>query len=450
MDILISNADLLLTLSEHGVLRNASIVVEENEIIDFGKSYEIERKYGRNFDYVIDARGMIVVPGFIQTHVHLVQTIFRGLADDLSLLDWLGKRILPMEARISAEGVYYSSLLACIELLMSGTTTIVDFGSVRHQEKVFEAIRDSGIRAFSGKIIMDMGDSFVPEELIEDYREALSSSVNLLKRWNGFEGRIWYAFSPRFVLSCSEECLRETAYVAREHNALIQTHASENKDEVKLVREIIGINNVEYLHKVGLTGRDVILAHCIWIDDYEMEILYRTKTNVAHCPSANMKLGSGIARVPEMLERGINVTIGADGAPCNNNLDVFTEMRHASLIQKARLTDPEVLPADKVLRMATVNGAKALGISDIGSIRKGSKADLVLISLKDINVNPFTRLHDPYSVIVYSAKASNVRYTIVNGKIVVAGGRPKINLYNLIEKVCDVASKLAEEIFDEN
>jgi len=446
LDILISNADLLLTLSEHGILRNASIVVEENEIIDFGKNYEIERKYGRNFDYVIDAKGMIVVPGFIQTHVHLVQTIFRGLADDLSLLDWLGKRILPMEARISAEGVYYSSLLACIELLMSGTTTIVDFGSVRHQEKVFEAIRDSGIRAFSGKVIMDMGDSSVPKELIEDYREALSSSVNLLKRWNGFEERIWYAFSPRFALSCSEECLRETAYVAREHNALIQTHASENRDEVRLVRKITGMNNVEYLHKVGLTGRDVILAHCIWINDYEMEILHRTGTNVVHCPSANMKLGSGIARVPEMLEKGINVTIGADGAPCNNNLDVFVEMRHASLIQKARLTDPRVLPAREVIRMATVNGAKALGISDIGSIRRGSKADLVLISLRDINVTPFTSLHDPYSTIVYSAKASNVKYTIVDGRIAVAEGRPTIDLRDLVERVRDIAFKFAEKI----
>ena len=386
------------------------------------------------------------MPGFIQTHVHLVQTIFRGLADDLSLLDWLGKRILPMEARISAEGVYYSSLLACIELLMSGTTTIVDFGSVRHQEKVFEAIRDSGIRAFSGKVIMDMGDSSVPKELIEDYREALSSSVNLLKRWNGFEERIWYAFSPRFALSCSEECLRETAYVAREHNALIQTHASENRDEVRLVRKITGMNNVEYLHKVGLTGRDVILAHCIWINDYEMEILHRTGTNVVHCPSANMKLGSGIARVPEMLEKGINVTIGADGAPCNNNLDVFVEMRHASLIQKARLTDPRVLPAREIIRMATVNGAKALGISDIGSIRRGSKADLVLISLRDINVTPFTSLHDPYSTIVYSAKASNVKYTIVDGRIAVAEGRPTIDLRDLVEKVRDIAFKLAEKI----
>ncbi|RLG62549.1 N-ethylammeline chlorohydrolase, partial [archaeon] len=226
----------------------------------------------------------------------------------------------------------------------------------------------------------------------------------------------------------------------------IQTHASENKDEVKLVREIIGINNVEYLHKVGLTGRDVILAHCIWIDDYEMEILHRTGTNVAHCPSANMKLGSGIARVPEMLEKGINVTIGADGAPCNNNLDVFVEMRHASLIQKARLTDPRVLPAREVIRMATVNGAKALGISDIGSIRRGSKADLVLISLRDINVTPFTSLHDPYSTIVYSAKASNVKYTIVDGRIAVAEGRPTIDLRDLVEKVRDIAFKLAEKI----
>ena len=221
MDLLIENAYMILTMDNGKIIRNGAIMVDDNRIIDFGETSYIIRKYGRNFDEVIDVSKMFVSPGFIQTHVHLVQTLFRGLADDLSLLDWLFKKILPFEANIDRNGVYISSMLGCIELLKSGTTTIVDFGSARYENEVFKAIYDSGIRGFSEKILMNYNNGNIPKPLIQNCNEGLSESINLYKKWNNMDNRIKYIFTPRFVLSCTENCLREIAYRAREYNALI-------------------------------------------------------------------------------------------------------------------------------------------------------------------------------------------------------------------------------------
>jgi 5-methylthioadenosine/S-adenosylhomocysteine deaminase len=263
--------------------------------------------------------------------------------------------------------------------------------------------------------MMDRGDQ-VPEGLREQTEASVAESLDLLERWHGSaDGRIRYCFAPRFALSCSRELLKQVGQLAREHRVLIHTHASENKDEIEIVERETGRRNIEYLDEVGLAASQVVLAHCVHLNDDEMEILRRTGTHVAHCPSSNLKLGSGIARVAEMIERGISVSLGADGAACNNRLDMLTEMRTAALIQKA-LHGPEVLPALLVLRMATIDGARALGLEDeIGSIEVGKRADLTLFDLDDLRTTPRP---DPVSTIVYAAEASNVTTVFIDGRVV--------------------------------
>lgn len=405
---------------EGRIVRDGAIVIESDRIRAVGRDDEIVREWGKEFDEVIEARDKVALPGLIQSHVHLVQTAFRGLAEELELLDWLKERILPLEASLGPSETYYSSLLGCIELLKGGTTAVLDFGSVKHVDMVFKAMYDSGIRGITGKVLMDKGEG-VPEGLIEDCGEAIKEGLKLRDKWVG-RGRLGFAFSPRFALSCSERCLKEVAAVSREYGIRLHTHAAENVNEEREVERETGLTNIRYLAKVGVIGGDTVIAHCVWVDEEEVSLLAKTGTHVVHCPSTNLKLGSGVAKVPFMLNRGVNVAIGSDGAPCNNSLDVFWEMKLASLIHKGVNLNPKLMPAREVLKMATVNGAKALGLGDeIGSLEAGKKADLILVDLNKAHLSPFTEAQDPYSLI-YSLRASDVSYTIVNGRVVVREG----------------------------
>ena len=444
MEILIRNAKFIITMDAKGrVLKGGSIVIRDGKIEAVDKDEEVIRRWGKNFEEVIDASGMIAMPGLIQSHVHLIQTAFRGLAEDLPLLEWLKARILPLETALTPSEVYYSSLLGCIELLKSGTTAVFDFGSLKHLEMVFKAMYDSGIRGVSGKILMDKGDELC-QGAVEGYEEGIREGLRVKEKW--CKGRLGFAFSPRFALSCTEECLREVAHVAKEHGVRIHTHAAESLEEVEEVKKRSGLRNIEYLNRLGLTGENVVIAHCIWIDDVEMGILARTRTNVVHCPSTNLKLGSGVAKVPLMLKRGINVAIGADGAPCNNSLDVFWEIRLASLLQKGLNLDPKVMPAKEAIKMATLNGARAMGLeSSIGCLEVGRRADVILIKLDKAHLFPFTELHDPYSLI-YSLKGSDVAYTIVDGKIVVREGTiVTVDEEKVVKEINKIALRLIEQ-----
>jgi 5-methylthioadenosine/S-adenosylhomocysteine deaminase len=261
---------------------------------------------------------------------------------------------------------------------------------------------------------MDKGDE-VPAGLREQTEDSIAESLALLERWHGqADGRIRCCFAPRFAVSCTQELLQRVARLARERGVIVHTHASENSDEIEMVKRDTGRRNIEYLNDVGLAAPNVVLAHCVHIDSSEMEVLSRTGTHVAHCPSSNLKLGSGLAPVFEMLERGISVSLGADGAPCNNRLDMFTEMRTAALIQKA-LHGAEALPALRVLRMATIDGARALGLDrEIGSIETGKRADLILLNVD----RPHTTPHpDPVSTVVYAAEASDVETVLIDGQV---------------------------------
>ncbi|MGF7036245.1 cytosine/adenosine deaminase-related metal-dependent hydrolase [Paenibacillus mucilaginosus] len=372
-------------------------------------------------DYVIHGVGRTLIPGFVQTHIHLCQTLFRGKGDDLELMDWLRKRIWPLEASHDEESIYYSAMLGIGELIQSGTTTIVDMETVHHTESAFQAIAASGIRALSGKVMMDKGTE-VPLPLQEKTEDSIQQSVDLLERWNGYDGgRIQYAFCPRFVVSCTETLLREVQSLSASYGVKVHTHASENLGEIEIVQAETGMRNVVYLDHLGLANERLILAHCIWLDEEEKRIIRERGVHVSHCPGSNLKLASGIAETPEMLMLDISVSLGADGAPCNNNLDMFNEMRLAALIQKP-VHGPTAMNARSVFRMATIGGARAVGMEkEIGSIEVGKKADLALLNLNAFHTFPSYDV-DPISRIVYSATRADVETTIINGRIVMEKG----------------------------
>lgn len=401
----------ILTIDPDWHVVSGDVACRDGEIVQVGGSYTpVDRDYE-----IIDAQGCVVMPGLVQSHVHSCQTLARGRADDLELLDWLRGRIWPYEAALTAEDMAASSRLAYAELLCGGTTCVLDMGTVRHTDAVFEAARQSGIRATIGNALMDSEDT--PPGLRQDTDVALDESARLCAAWHGAEnGRLRYAYTPRFVLSCTERLLREVATRARAEGVRIHTHASENKDELAAVMRQTGMSNVEYLHSLGLTGQDVAVAHCIWLTDSERRILAETGTHVLHCPSCNTKLGSGVAEVPELMARGVSVSLGADGAPCNNNLDGFMELRLAALLHKPR-AGVKAMAAPLVVRMATLGGAAALGLADqIGSLEVGKRADVICVDVTGLHVVP---TENPFSAVVYGVRSSDVRHVIVDGKVVV-------------------------------
>jgi 5-methylthioadenosine/S-adenosylhomocysteine deaminase len=324
-----------------------------------------------------------------------------------------------MEAAHTTASVRASAQLGIAELIKGGTTCALTMETVRHTEEILRVVEETGFRATVGKCMMDKGDD-VPSELQENTRASIDESLALIEKWHGqANGRIRCCFAPRFAISCTRELLAEVSQLAKKHGVMIHTHASENKSECEIVERETGKRNVAYLDSLGISGAHVVLAHCIHLATEEMEILAHAKTNVAHCPSSNLKLGSGLARVAEMLARKIPVSLGADGAACNNRLDMFTEMRTAALLQKLA-HGPEVLPAGQVLRMATIDGARAMGLDQkIGSIETGKRADVIVVNLDQLHSSPG---HDVVSTLVYSAGASDVRTTIIDGHIVMRDG----------------------------
>ncbi|RIX51724.1 5'-deoxyadenosine deaminase [Paenibacillus nanensis] len=401
----------IITMDEKGLVLTGDVLIEGDRIVQVAERIEAIA------DRTINAKGKTLLPGFIQTHIHLCQTLFRGRADDLELLDWLKKRIWPLEAAHDEESVYYSAMLGIGELIRSGTTTILDMETVHHTEAAFRAIEESGIRAFSGKVMMDYGGD-VPARLNESTEQSLSESVDLLEKWHGrANGRIQYTFCPRFVVSCTEELLTGVRDLSKRYNVKVHTHASENKDEIALVERERGMRNVLYLDHIGLTDPNLILAHCVWLNEEEKRVIRERGVKVTHCPGSNLKLASGIAEVPDLLRHHISVGIGSDGSPCNNTLDMFSEMRLTAMIQKS-LHGPTSMDAKTVLRMATMGGAEVLGMEqEIGSIEAGKKADLILLELNEFHAFPSFDA-DPYSRVVYSAGYSDVDTVLIDGKLV--------------------------------
>ena len=400
-------------------MNGAFEIMEGDLLIRDGKIAAIGHVEAPDAD-VVDISGQLVIPGFVQTHIHLCQTLMRNCADDMVLLDWLRTRIWPYEAALEFEDLEVSARIGLAELILGGTTTILDMGTVRHTDAIGQTVAQSGIRAFIGKCMMDFGDD-VPAGLMEKTRDSVRESLALYERWNGAaDGRIGYAFAPRFAVSCTESLLRQVSEAAEDRGSLIHTHSAETSFENDFCFELHGCTNMEFLQRVGMLRKGSVLAHGVHVTDDECRTLSATRTAISHCPSSNLKLASGIADMLRYDRYKVQTSLGADGAPCNNNLDAFVEMRLAALIQKP-IHGPTAMPARRVLQLATIDGARALGIQqDVGSIEVGKSADLVVIDLRnDPGAGPGG---DVYSRIVYAAHRANVRHVFASGRQLVRDG----------------------------
>jgi cytosine/adenosine deaminase-related metal-dependent hydrolase len=396
------------------VIDDGAVVVADDTIVAVGEETALRERYSDHERRTFD----LVAPGLVGGHVHSVQSLGRGVADDAALLDWLFEAVLPMEAAMDAEATRAAAELGYLECLGSGTTTVVDHLSVNHAAEAFEAAIETGIRGRLGKVLMDQRS---PDGLREETQAGLDESEALIREYHGAaDGRIRYAVTPRFAVSCSEACLRGCRRLADRYDGVtIHTHASENEDEVATVETDTGMRNVDWLDEVGLTGPDVTLAHCVHTDEHERTLLAETDTVVTHCPSSNMKLASGIAPIDDYLDRGITVALGNDGPPCNNTLDPFTEMRQASLLRKVDARDPTRLPASTAVAMATENGARAAGFERIGRLEPGYEADVIGITTDRTRATP---VHDPLSHLVYAAHGDDVVFAMVDGTVRYDGG----------------------------
>jgi 5-methylthioadenosine/S-adenosylhomocysteine deaminase len=402
----------LVTCDERGRVLRGDLLIKDGAINALGKV-----RAARDAR-IVDARDRIVMPGLVMAHVHLCQTLMRGMADDLPLLEWLNQRIWPLEAAHDRRSLDASAELGLAELVRAGVTSVLDFGTVRDHEVVFDACLRAGIRVVGGKALMDRGP--VRPRLHETTAEALRDAERLERDWGRHpSGRTGYVWLPRFVLSCSEELVRGAVERAESSGSLLHTHAAEHAAERASVRRQLGADDVTVLRRWGVHGPRCSLAHGVKLTDREIARLARDQTRVVHCPSANLKLGSGIARVAELCNAGVVVGLGADGAPCNNNLDPWVELRHAALLSSVRAS-PGALSAQAVLRMATLDGAQVLGLADrIGSLEIGKRADVVVVRTLEPHLVP---ARDPVATLVYATQSRDVEHVFVDGQPLVEGG----------------------------
>ena len=399
--ILIKN---VLILNPNNFGNSPQDVLIKNDLI-----YEISDKIEEeNVDKIIDGSEKLLLPGFINTHTHLSMTLFRGLADDLSLDEWLNDNIWPIEANLNEYYCYIGALLGAVELIKSGTTTFSDM--YFYMEDVAKAVEKSGLRAALSYGMIDFGDE-------EKRKSEIETNLQLFKNCNNSaDGRIKVFFGPHSPYTASEELLKEVRRLADENDIRIHIHVSETQKEINDSIDEKGMRPFEYLDSIGFLGPDVVCAHSVWLSDEEIEIIKKHDVKISHNPCSNMKLASGIAPISKLLENDICVGIGTDGASSNNNLDLIEELKTASLLQKVSTLNPKVLTSDEALAIGTINGARVLGLEDeIGSVEVGKKADLILIDTNCANMVPDSS--NLSSNVIYSANGSNVDTTICNGQI---------------------------------
>jgi cytosine/adenosine deaminase-related metal-dependent hydrolase len=398
-------------------------IVEGDVVVEGGRIVAVGDSGGRGDGRPeVDARGMLVLPGLVQAHVHLNQTLFRGLDDDSEIVEWLKRTVFPLELGHDARSMRAAADLAIAELLCSGTTSVLAIESVNHTDEVFASATDLGIRAVIGPSILDLPE---PGSGIYGHPtdKTRADQLALIERWHDTaDGRIRVAVSPRGTRAATPETWRWSVALAEEADLRMHTHVSENADHALRLAKEPGGRDIMFLHQVGALGPRLTMAHCVWLDEPERELLRHSGGSVCHCPSSNLKLASGIAPIPEYLADGINVALGADSATCSNTLDAFVEMRLAGILHKPAY-GPTTMPAETVLRMATVNGAHALGLGDeIGSIEVGKRADLTLLRLDRPRSSAMPH-QSVASQIVYTLSSGDVDTVVVDGNVLVAGGR---------------------------
>jgi 5-methylthioadenosine/S-adenosylhomocysteine deaminase len=406
MSVLLKDIGWLVTQdSARTVLKNTSIRIENELIAEVGSNLSSQA------DQIIDCQGKIVLPGLINTHTHLSMTMFRGYADDMRLQEWLESKIWPLEVNLTPEICYYGALLGCLEMIATGTTMFVDMYLL--MENVAKAVKEAGLKAYLSYGIFGTEGSVLEKKSKENTKQFIS----YVKEMN--DPRVRLAIGPHAPYSCSPELLMWAKGVAEDEGAILTTHIAETRSEQAQVQKERGMRVIEYLDKIGFLSPNLLAAHCVWLTKSEVNLMAKKKVKVSHCPVSNMKLASGgVTPVPEMLQNGVTVSLGTDGAASNNSLDMFETMKICALLQKAHRWDATVLPAQQVLDLATIEAAKALGVADkVGCIETGKQADLIVVDARAPNLVPIHGAATVISDLVYSAKGANVDTTIVAGKI---------------------------------
>lgn len=413
--------------AQRRIILDGALAVEGERLVAVDKAQALRERFPAAPR--TELHGKVVTPGLVNTHVHMAQAMIRGCADDVELLDWLGKRVWVLQGNYTEEDGRASAELCILEMLKSGTTTFVE--SMLAERYGFDGIAEvvvrSGMRAVLSKIVMDVAtyatkDSWMHPGMIEDRETSLKNTLAMHDKWNGAgDGRLKVWFGPRTPGGVTPELYREISALARQRSMGITVHLAEVRADRTYLQENFRRTPAQFAEDVGLVGPNVLLVHTVWLDANDIHILARTGTNVSHNPVSNAKLASGIAPIPEMLAAGVNVTLGTDGGPSNNAYDMVRDMRWASYIHKARTLNPLVMPAETVLEMATIRGARALGLeSEIGSLEVGKQADFVAFDLNKPHCIPH---FDPVSTLVCAATGEDVDTVVIQGKVIVQGGQ---------------------------
>ena len=426
---IIYNAHIITMNSDMEIIPNGSILIEDGKIkeVSYGKITDDTALY-------TDARGMFVMPGFVNTHTHVPMTMLRGYADDLPLHKWLTDYIFPTEAQfINAQNVQLASQLAFLEMIKSGTTCFNDM--YYFDDVIATEAKKAGIRAVLGDCLIDF-----PAPSFKTVDEGMALAEEIIQKWSGDDiiHPIVCAHSP---YTCSKETLQRTKTLADKYNTLLHIHLSETQKEADDIIVQTGMRPAEYLNSIGLLDRNVLAAHCVWLSEEEIKLMASTHTSIAHCPKSNLKLASGIAHTNHYISSGITVGAGTDGTASNNNLDMVEEIRFAALLAKVKDYNPEAMNARTTLRMGTIDGARALGLDHItGSLEAGKDADLIVVNSDAVNMTP---VYDEYSAIVYAMNSKNVRSSMVHGKWIMKD-RKVLNINK--EEVLDKVRTLAQAI----
>ncbi|HHX75521.1 MAG TPA: amidohydrolase [Firmicutes bacterium] len=406
MKILIQDVSVITANSKNEVLCHADIVVTNDTISYVGPT----KAWQADFTEVIDGRGKLVAPGFVNAHGHAAMSLLRSYADDMPLMQWLEKRIWPVEARLQPEDVYWGTLLAIAEMLKGGTTTFTDM--YFYMDQAARAAAESGIRAVLSRGLVGVG---------EGAKSGLAENREFIRRWHGqAEGRITTMLGPHAPYTCPPDYLKKVLSVQAELGVPLQIHLAETRDETEQIMAAYGVSPTKLLLETGVLEGPVLAAHCVHLSAEDMDIMQEKKVHVAHNPGSNLKLGSGIAPVPELLSRGITVGLGTDSAASNNNLDMLEEMRLAALLHKGSRMDPTLITADEAVAMATRESAAAVFLPDVGVIEQGKKADLLLLDLRQPHLTP---RHNLVAHLVYAAQPSDIKMVMVNGTVVCLDGR---------------------------
>jgi len=429
VDTLIQNC-MILPMHSNGIIKEGIITVKHGRITHVGRRDAAARIRATK---TIDGRGKIALPGLINCHTHLSMTLFRGIAEDQPLQTWLRETIWPLEAKLQPEDVYTGALLGCLEMIKTGTTTFVDM--YFHEDKVAEAVEEAGLRAVLSQAVIETGNKDMDERIFRD-------SVDFVKRFKTrADGGVIPRLGPHAVYSCSPELLKEVRRIATELKVGIHIHLAESLELARQIKTEHGLSEVQLLEGLGFLDSDVLAAHCIHLSDQEIATLTKYDVKISYNPVANMKLAQGTPRIHDLLEAGLTVGIGTDGPASNNNLDLLQTAKIGALLQKQHYQDPTVLPASTVLRMATIDGARALRLEEsIGSLEVGKKADIILVNLEEPHLTP---IHDPYANIVYSASGSDIDTVIIDGEVVMEGREVKtLDEAEILEK----AEKKAQDL----